>query len=126
MVLAASITTGLSVRLNGRAPPRCLGHRSGADDHAMSVVAWIAFGTIAGYTVVGMVPVDDELGARGHIALGSAGALVAGFLASVLFGVDPLSARIDMLTVTLALLGAIVAIVAWNEKRGPLARRRGF
>jgi uncharacterized membrane protein YeaQ/YmgE (transglycosylase-associated protein family) len=92
----------------------------------VTFVACIAFGLIAGATVVAMVPVDERLGMRGHMALGSTGALIAGLLASVIFGVDPLDPRIDMVTVTMALVGAVVAIVAWNERRGPLAKRRGF
>jgi uncharacterized membrane protein YeaQ/YmgE (transglycosylase-associated protein family) len=92
----------------------------------VSVVAWIAFGMIAGYTVVPMVPVDPSLGTSGHVALGSAGAIVAGLVASALFGVNPLTPRIDMLTVTFALVGAVIAIVAWNTRHGPLAKRRSF
>jgi uncharacterized membrane protein YeaQ/YmgE (transglycosylase-associated protein family) len=92
----------------------------------VSVVAWIAFGMIAGYTVVPLVPVDESLGTRGHVALGSAAALAAGLMSSAVFGVDPLTARIDMLTVTFALVGAVIAIVGWNHRRGPLTNRRGF
>jgi len=92
----------------------------------VSVVAWIVFGMIAGYTVVSMVPVDEELGTTGHVALGSAAAIVGGALGSALFGIDPLGPRIDMLSVTTALIGAVIAIVAWNHRRGPLARGRGF
>ena len=92
----------------------------------MSVVAWIIFGMIAGYTVVSMVPVDEELGTTGHVALGSAAAIVGGAIGSVLVGIDPLSPRIDMFSVVTALTGAVVAIVGWNHRRGPLARGRGF
>jgi uncharacterized membrane protein YeaQ/YmgE (transglycosylase-associated protein family) len=92
----------------------------------VSVVAWIAFGLIAGYTVVAMLPVDSRLGMRGHMALGAAGAIVAGLLASAAFGINPLGPRIDMLTTTTALVGAVLAIVAWNERRGSLSNRRGF
>jgi hypothetical protein len=44
----------------------------------------------------------------------------------VLFGVNPLSPRIEMPTVVFALVGAVLAMVACNNQRGPPARGRGF
>ena len=114
-----------------RCPPRRMHRRAylprnRAAGSGMSFVVWIAFGLIAGYTVVGMVPVDEELGTRGHMALGSAAALVGGLVGSLLLGVDPFSMHVNMFSVVTALIGAVIAIVGWNQRRGPLARGRGF
>jgi hypothetical protein len=70
-----------------------------SNEVTVSVVAWIAFGMIAGYTVGGFVAVDEALGTSGHVALGSMAAVVAGLIGSATFGVNPLSPRIDMLSV---------------------------
>jgi uncharacterized membrane protein YeiH len=90
----------------------------------MNIVAWIAFGMLAGYTVVPMVRVDEELGTVGHVALASAAAIVGGLIGSLVLGVDPLGVRIEMGTVAIALVAAVFAIVGWNHRRGPLAGRR--
>jgi uncharacterized membrane protein YeaQ/YmgE (transglycosylase-associated protein family) len=90
----------------------------------VSFVAWIAFGMIAGYTVVPLVPVDEDLGTVGHVALGSAAAIVGGMIGSFILGTYAFGPRIDMFSVVTALIGAVIAIVGWNHRRGPLARSR--
>ena len=92
----------------------------------MNIVAWIAFGMIAGYTVVPMVRVDEELGTLGHVALASAAAIAGGLVGSLLLGVDPLGRQIEMSTAAIALVAAVCAIVGWNHRRGPLAGGRAL
>jgi len=74
----------------------------------MSLVAWIVVGLIAGW-LAGMVMKGGGYGALGDIIVGILGALVGGFLATLLFGGDYLQG-INILTIVTAFLGAIVLI----------------
>jgi uncharacterized membrane protein YeaQ/YmgE (transglycosylase-associated protein family) len=47
----------------------------------------------------------------GHIVLGIVGALVGGFLASVLFNVDPIDGALDISSIVVATIGAILTVV---------------
>jgi len=74
----------------------------------MSVIAWIALGLVAGL-VVGWL-----LGARrrellASVVVGVLGAILGGFLASVLLGLD--ISGIDGATVLVAAIGALVLIL---------------
>jgi len=55
----------------------------------MNIIAWLILGAIAGYLAGFLVRGDEGLGVIGHIVLGIVGALVGGFLATVLFNVNP-------------------------------------
>ena len=83
----------------------------------MNVVAWIAFGLIAGYTAFHLSPVDESIGASGQALLAVLGSFAGGMLGAILLGVDPLAVRIDMAVVSTAVVGAVVAIVGREEAR---------
>jgi uncharacterized membrane protein YeaQ/YmgE (transglycosylase-associated protein family) len=75
----------------------------------MGLLSWIIVGLIAGW-LAGVVMKGSGYGVVGDIILGIIGALVGGFLASALFGiVDPLSG-IDVTTLIVAFLGAVVVV----------------
>ena len=60
----------------------------------MNIIAWLILGAIAGYLAGFLVKGDEGYGVIGHVVLGIVGALVGGFLASLLFNVDdPIQAR---------------------------------
>lgn len=75
----------------------------------MGLLAWIIVGLIAGWLA------DMVMGGRGRgviysIVLGIVGALVGGFLASALFALpDPLSG-VNITSLLVAFLGAVVVI----------------
>ena len=83
----------------------------------MNVVAWMAFGAMAGYTALYLAPVDPSIGRSRQALVGILGALAAGWLACLLFAVDPFGARIDMLPGWASVIGAIVSIVGREEAR---------
>ncbi len=87
----------------------------------MDLLAWIVVGLIAGW-LAGLVMKGSGYGALGDILLGILGAVMGGFIASALFGVsDPVSI-LNVTTVVVAFLGAVilVAIVRALPGRSPL------
>ena len=77
----------------------------------MSIIAWIVLGAIAGYLAGFIVKGDEGLGIIGHIVLGIVGALVGGFLASVLFNTKPIDGALDISSIVVATIGAILTVV---------------
>jgi uncharacterized membrane protein YeaQ/YmgE (transglycosylase-associated protein family) len=74
----------------------------------MSIIAWIVLGLIAGW-LAGVLVRGQGYGVIGDIILGIVGALVGGWITSVLLGVDVSGFNLQSLLI--AVLGAIVIIV---------------
>ena len=77
----------------------------------MSIIAWIVLGAIAGYLAGFIVKGDEGLGIIGHIVLGIVGALVGGFLAGVLFNSNPIDGALDISSIVVATIGAVITVV---------------
>ena len=90
----------------------------------MGLVAWIVLGAIAGYLAGLLVKGDEGMGVIGHIVLGIVGALVGGFLAGALFGTNPVN-EIDITSIVVSVIGAIIAVVVWNALTGRARTGRG-
>ena len=91
----------------------------------MGIVAWLVLGAIAGYLAGLLVRGDEGLGVIGHIALGIVGALVGGFLAGVLFNSDPINGALDISSIVVATIGAIITVVVVNLVTGSARSGRG-
>ncbi|HLF26704.1 MAG TPA: GlsB/YeaQ/YmgE family stress response membrane protein [Anaerolineae bacterium] len=75
----------------------------------MGILSWIIVGLIAGW-LAGMVMRGGGYGLVGNIVIGIVGAIVGGFLSTSLFGVpDPVNG-VNVGTILVAFLGAVVAI----------------
>jgi len=83
----------------------------------MGIVAWLVVGAIAGYLAGFLVKGDESLGVLGHIVLGIVGGLVGGFLAGLLTGGDYITG-INLTTIVVAVIGAVIVVVVWNAIRG--------
>ena len=83
----------------------------------MGIIAWLIVGAIAGWLAGLLVKGDESLGVIGHIVLGIIGALVGGFLAGLLTGGDYISG-INITTIIVATIGAVIVVVAYNALRG--------
>jgi uncharacterized membrane protein YeaQ/YmgE (transglycosylase-associated protein family) len=83
----------------------------------MSIIAWLVVGAIAGYLAGFIVKGDERYGVLGHIVLGIVGALVGGFLAGLLLGGD-YTTGINITTIVVAVIGAVIAVVAFNAITG--------
>jgi len=90
--------------------------------HTMGIISWLVLGAIAGYLAGFLVKGDEGLGVIGHIVLGIVGALVGGFLASVLFNTDPINGALDISSIIVATIGAVIAVVVVGMVTG---RRSG-
>jgi uncharacterized membrane protein YeaQ/YmgE (transglycosylase-associated protein family) len=77
----------------------------------VSIIAWLVLGAIAGYLAGFLVKGDEGLGVIGHIVLGIVGALVGGFLASVLFNTQPIDGPLDISSIVVATIGAILTVI---------------
>jgi len=90
----------------------------------MGLIAWLVVGAIAGYLAGFLVKGDESYGIIGHIVLGIVGALVGGFLAGVITGGDYITG-INVSTIIVAVIGAIIAVVVWNAVTGRSRTGRG-
>jgi uncharacterized membrane protein YeaQ/YmgE (transglycosylase-associated protein family) len=92
----------------------------------MGIISWIVVGAIAGYLAGFLVRGDEGLGVIGHIVLGIVGALVGGFLAGVLLpGSGDYLTGINIGTIVVATIGAIIAVVVVNAATGSSRTGRG-
>ena len=92
----------------------------------MNIIAWLVLGAIAGYLAGFLVKGDESYGVIGHVVLGIVGALVGGFLASLLFNVsDPIQGALDISTIVVSVIGAIIAVVVFNLVTGRTRTGRG-
>lgn len=92
----------------------------------MNIIAWIVLGTIAGYLAGLLGRGDESLGVVGHILLGIVGALVGGFLAGALFGMDTINGALDLGSIVTATIGAIIVVVGWDALTGRTRTGRGM
>jgi uncharacterized membrane protein YeaQ/YmgE (transglycosylase-associated protein family) len=98
----------------------------------MSILAWIVLGLaagliaqflLAGYGPGGRTDLGDLVIA---MVVGVVGALLGGFLASALFGVQPLQDFFDLSTWVTAVVGAVILLILYHLAVGRRATRRGL
>jgi len=90
----------------------------------MGIVSWLVVGAIAGWLAGLLVKGDESLGIIGHVVLGIVGALVGGFIAGILTGGEYITG-INVTTVVVATVGAVIAVIAYNALRGTTRSGRG-
>jgi uncharacterized membrane protein YeaQ/YmgE (transglycosylase-associated protein family) len=84
----------------------------------MGIISWLVVGAIAGYLAGFLVKGDESLGVIGHIVLGIVGGLIGGFVAGLLFGGRDFTTGINITTIIVATIGAVIAVVGYNAIRG--------
>ncbi|MFO7622918.1 MAG: GlsB/YeaQ/YmgE family stress response membrane protein [Anaerolineales bacterium] len=75
----------------------------------MGILSWIIVGLIAGW-LANTVMKGSGQGLLSNLILGIVGALVGGFLAGPLLGVEDAVSGINITSIVIAVLGAIVVI----------------
>jgi uncharacterized membrane protein YeaQ/YmgE (transglycosylase-associated protein family) len=76
----------------------------------MGIIAFIILGLLAGVIAKAIMPGDDPGGVIITTIIGIAGALLGGFLASLLFNAHPLDEFFDLSTWITAIVGAIILL----------------
>ncbi len=87
----------------------------------MGLLSWIVVGAIAGW-LSGQVMKGRGFGLLGDIVVGIAGGLIGGFLAEVLFKVPNAVNGINLTSILVAFLGAVVLIVVVRMLQGRSGR----
>lgn len=83
----------------------------------MGILAWIIVGLIAGW-LAGELMRGSGFGLLGDIIVGIVGALLGGFLASALFGISAPMTGINITSIIIAFLGAVVLLAILRLVRG--------
>ncbi|MUN63634.1 GlsB/YeaQ/YmgE family stress response membrane protein [Kocuria sediminis] len=86
----------------------------------MGIISWIVLGLIAGALAKLIMPGNQGGGIIVTIVLGIVGALLGGFLGS-LIGIGDLESVFDIGTIITAVVGALIVLFIW----GAVAGRRG-
>ncbi len=76
----------------------------------MGILSWIIVGLIAGW-LAGMVVKGSGFGVLGDIIVGIIGAVVGGLIASSLFGAQGAVNGINLVSILIAFLGAVLALL---------------
>ncbi len=84
----------------------------------MGIISWLVVGAIAGWLAGLLVKGDERYGVIGHVVLGIVGALVGGFVAGLLSGGNDYVSGINIPTIVVATIGAVIAVVAFNAITG--------
>jgi uncharacterized membrane protein YeaQ/YmgE (transglycosylase-associated protein family) len=75
----------------------------------VSIISWIVVGLIAGW-LAGLVMGGHGYGFLGDMLLGIVGALLGGFLAHFLFGAQDALTGINLGTLLVAFIGAVIVV----------------
>ena len=84
----------------------------------MEWLAWLVVGAIAGWLAGLLVKGDEGLGVIGHIVLGLVGALLGGYVVSLVTNNDPMDGVFDISTLVTAVIGAVVLVVLGSMVMG--------
>jgi len=83
----------------------------------MGILSWIIVGLIAGW-LAGMVMKGGGYGVMGDILTGIGGALIGGFLATNLFGVQGAVSGLNLTSILVTFVGVVLTISILRD-RGP-------
>ncbi|MBA2275043.1 MAG: GlsB/YeaQ/YmgE family stress response membrane protein [Actinobacteria bacterium] len=84
----------------------------------MGIIAWIILGLIGGAIGKALLPGDDPGGIVVTMIIGVVGAILGGFLASVLFNAEPMDEFFDISTWITAIVGSIVVLLIYRAVAG--------
>lgn len=84
----------------------------------MGIISWIIFGALAGWAASILVGTNRRQGCLGNILVGILGAMLGGFLMSLLAG-QQIDFNWNLRSFAVAVLGAILllAITGWGRRR---------
>ena len=80
----------------------------------MGIIGFLLLGLLAGAIAKALLPGDDPGGIIVTMLIGVVGALVGGFLAGLIFDVDPLDKFFDISTWLTAIVGAVLLLLIYR------------
>jgi uncharacterized membrane protein YeaQ/YmgE (transglycosylase-associated protein family) len=83
----------------------------------VGIIGWIVLGILAGMIAKAIMPGEDRAGFIVTMLLGIGGALLGGFLATLVGFGDPIDEFFDISTWIAAIVGALIILFAWNAIR---------
>ena len=92
----------------------------------MSIIAWIVLGLAAGLIANMLIPGRRQQGLILTCAIGVAGALLGGWLATKLFHIHSILGFFNASTWLTAIAGAAVLLLAYHLISGRTSSRRGW
>jgi uncharacterized membrane protein YeaQ/YmgE (transglycosylase-associated protein family) len=84
----------------------------------VGIIGWILLGFLAGLIAKALMPGEERGGCIVTTLLGIGGALLGGFLASILGLGDPIDEFFDLSTWVAAIIGAVVILTIWRAASG--------
>jgi uncharacterized membrane protein YeaQ/YmgE (transglycosylase-associated protein family) len=78
----------------------------------MSIIAWIIFGGLAGWVASLLAGTSERQGCLLNIVVGIVGAMIGGFLMSLLRGGEPWEISFDLPSFAVAVVGALLLLGA--------------
>ena len=80
----------------------------------MGIIGWILLGFLVGVIVKAIVPGGEKLGIILTTALGIAGAVAGGFIATAIGAGDPIDEFFDLSTWIAAIAGGVLVLFAYR------------
>ena len=84
----------------------------------MGIIAFLLLGLLAGAVAKALLPGDDPGGIVVTMIIGVVGALLGGFLAGLLFDVDPVDEFFSLSTWLAAIIGSIILLLLYRAVAG--------
>ena len=84
----------------------------------MGWLSWILLGAVAGWIAGLLVKGDERWGVIGHIVLGIVGALIGGYVVTLITGNDPMDAFFDLSAWLVAIVSAVILVILVNTVTG--------
>jgi uncharacterized membrane protein YeaQ/YmgE (transglycosylase-associated protein family) len=84
----------------------------------VGIIGWILLGFLAGLIAKALMPGEERGGCIVTTLLGIGGALLGGFLASILGLGDPIDEFFDLSTWVAATIGAVLILAIWRAASG--------
>jgi uncharacterized membrane protein YeaQ/YmgE (transglycosylase-associated protein family) len=91
----------------------------------MTIIGWIVLGAIGGWIGGLLVKGDEGMGVIMHVVLGIVGAMIAGYVVTLLTKEDPMDGVFDISSLLTAIVGAVVLVVVVNMIQGRSRTGRG-
>lgn len=74
------------------------------------IIMWLVVGALAGWIASKIMKTDESMGAAANIVVGIIGALLGGWLAGALFGIEVDPNGFNFASVVVAILGAVLLL----------------